>query len=80
MTQPAAAKHTYQDAEAIIGFPEHYLSRNLDKLPHTRIGRLVRFTDAQLAEIVAMHERRPDGTRPIDDLRPAGGGRRRKAG
>ncbi|MBV9547530.1 MAG: helix-turn-helix domain-containing protein [Chloroflexi bacterium] len=86
MTQTSevdGANADYVLAAQISGISEKTLRRGVaaGKLPHTRPSpRVVRFTRAQLEEIVRLYEVRPDGTQAINDELPRPVGRRRKAG
>ena len=61
------------------GYPRtaHWLKTHLSQVPHTRIGRDVRFTDAQLLEFLQLSSREPvvkaagNGPRPVSSSRRA---------
>lgn len=51
-------KYTATDLCRLIGVSRVTLWRHLSELPHSRVGRLVRFSDRQVREILASFERR----------------------
>lgn len=50
--------HTIPEAAALLNVPEHWLRKKVSGrlVPHTRLGRHVRFTDEHLRLIVATGE------------------------
>lgn len=54
----ATDTHSAQDVAARYGHTKDYVLRlaREGRWPHLRVGRSVRFTDAHLAQIDAMHE------------------------
>lgn len=68
---PAAAARLRE-----AGYPvtERWLRNHIKELPHTKIGYEVRFTDAQLAELVADRSRTPaaqESLKPVSRRRSA---------
>ncbi|MFF9215570.1 helix-turn-helix domain-containing protein [Streptomyces viridosporus] len=72
-----------QAAEELPGVEESWLRRHIKKLPHTKIGRTVYFTDADLERIDQMFHHEPTtgplatapkpstpGAHPLANLRP----------
>lgn len=51
-------------AEAVPCF-EHWLRRNIGRIPHQKVGRMVSFTADDIAEIRRVHAQRP-GTPDAD--------------
>ncbi len=53
--------YTIDEAAEALNVPRSWLRDKVtaDAVPHTRLGRHVRFTEAHLAQIVAAGERRP---------------------
>lgn len=51
--------HAYPEAAVLLRVPERWLRRNISRLPHSKKGRVVTFTDADLAAIDAMHRVEP---------------------
>lgn len=58
---PAAAKE--------LGVEESWLRRHIKKLPHTKLGRVVYFTDADLERIDQLHHHEPR-TGPLAATKP----------
>lgn len=52
---------TYEEAAAELNLPKSWLQKKAQAhlIPHTRYGRHVRFTDADIAAIRALHARAP---------------------
>ncbi|MGW3570180.1 helix-turn-helix domain-containing protein [Streptomyces sp. NPDC000941] len=71
---------TYAEAAAELpeGVTETWLRRHIKKLPHTKLGRTVYFTDADLEAIDAQFHHEPEqapqlravGTHPLANLKP----------
>jgi len=54
--------YNYAGAAELLGLDSPtWLQKHIRELPHRRFGRYVRFTEADLAEISAMHAVRPFG-------------------
>lgn len=49
----------YPQAAAELGVEESWLRRHIKRLPHTKLGRTVYFTDADLERIDALHHHEP---------------------
>ncbi|MEU6342150.1 DNA-binding protein [Streptomyces sp. NPDC046977] len=74
------ARHTYAEAAAILRVDERWLRRNIARLPRTKKGRVVTFSDDDLARIDAMFHREPEaeagaitttaGPHPLAALKP----------
>jgi hypothetical protein len=69
----AAAAQKLQDAGYAI--TERWLRDHVKAVPHTKVGREIRFTDSHLAELLEQHTHRP--VAKTDEDRPVG--RRRSA-
>jgi hypothetical protein len=52
-------KFTPDDLCVLTGWSRPTLWRHLATLPHSRVGRFVRFSERQLREILSSFERRP---------------------
>jgi hypothetical protein len=65
-----ARRLTYPEAAAELRCEESWLRRHIKELPHTKLGRVVTFSDDDLARIYAMHHRDPQSPAP---LRAVGG-------
>lgn len=76
-------RYTYPEAAAELRVEETWLRRNIRTLPHSKKGRTVTFTDADLEQIDRMHHREPangsvapvtplPSAHPLRDLRPLG--------
>lgn len=75
-------KYTYPEAAEALRIPEPWLRRHIKRLPHTKIGRTVTFSDEDLVRIDAMHHHEPTtgppapvpapstGAHPLASLRP----------
>lgn len=70
-----AALFTIDEAAAVLHVPRSWLRDRVSArlVPHTRLGRHVRFTPEHLAQIIASGEESPHST-PV----PTGGGHRRR--
>ncbi|OKJ52210.1 hypothetical protein AMK27_30685 [Streptomyces sp. CB02009] len=66
------------EAAELLGCAERYLTDNLARLPHQKIGAAVVFDDADLTEIKELHRRRPRAAaadaapRSLAQIRPKG--------
>ncbi|GAB3115968.1 hypothetical protein GCM10027160_24160 [Streptomyces calidiresistens] len=79
--QAAVRRHTYEEASAALkGVGVRWLQRNLHRLPHTRLGRTVYFTDADLERIDHLFHQEPESAqrRAVGELRPSPGNARAK--
>lgn len=76
-------RYSYPEAAEALRVPEHWLRRNISRLPHSKKGRAVTFTDADLEQIDQMHHHAPahapvapvtplPGMHPLRDLKPLG--------
>lgn len=45
-----APRHSVDAFLALTGVSRAWLSRNIDTIPHSRVGRFVRFSDRQIRE------------------------------
>jgi hypothetical protein len=75
-------RHQYSQAAAELGIEESWLRRHIKQLPHTKLGRTVYFTDADLERIDALFHHEPtvgaltlvpapaSGVHPLAHLRP----------
>jgi phage gp29-like protein len=61
--------------EAGYDVTERWIREHIGAVPHTKVGRNVRFTDELLAEFLEQQTRRPATAAPRR-LQPAGGARR----
>ncbi|MCX4993794.1 helix-turn-helix domain-containing protein [Streptomyces longwoodensis] len=52
-------RHTYPQAAAVLSVDESWLRRHIKELPHTKLGRVVYFTDADLERIDALFHHEP---------------------
>jgi hypothetical protein len=52
-------RHTYPEAAAILRVEERWLRRNITRLPHSKLGRIVRFTDDDLSRIDQLFHHEP---------------------
>ncbi|MEU6244812.1 helix-turn-helix domain-containing protein [Streptomyces sp. NPDC047024] len=87
------SRHTYPEAAAILRVEETWLRRHIKKLPHTKLGRVVTFSDADLDRITTLFHHEPtigplaaapvptpvDATHPLAHLRPVPSRRRRRS-
>jgi hypothetical protein len=70
----------YAEVAARIGKTEWWVRRHAHELPHHRFGRTYQFTAEDIAEIMKLHEHRPDTTEAHPaGPRPIGRGPRRSA-
>ncbi|MET9100006.1 helix-turn-helix domain-containing protein [Streptomyces antibioticus] len=81
MSEP---RHTYPEAAEILRVEESWLRRHIKRLPHSKKGRVVTFSDADLERIDALHHHEPttgplaaapapapgNGSHPLSHLRP----------
>lgn len=81
-----ARRFTYQEAAAELpeGVTETWLRRHIKRLPHTKLGRIVYFTDRDLERIDQLFHHEPtsgplaaaasttsgSGAHPLSSLRP----------
>lgn len=75
-------RYTYPEAAAELRVEESWLRRHIKKLPHSKKGRVVTFSDADLERIDALHHHEPaagplaaasapaTGVHPLAHLRP----------
>lgn len=75
-------RYTYAEAAAELRVEERWLRRNIGRLPHSKKGRVVTFSDADLERIDAMFHHEPtngplavvpapaEGAHPLRHLRP----------
>ncbi|MGW2379265.1 helix-turn-helix domain-containing protein [Streptomyces sp. NPDC001658] len=54
-----SGRHTYPEAAAILRVEESWLRRHIKRLPHSKKGRVVTFTDADLERIDAIFHHEP---------------------
>ncbi|MDX5569354.1 helix-turn-helix domain-containing protein [Streptomyces sp. ID05-04B] len=52
-------RHTYPEAAEILRVKETWLRRHIKQLPHSKKGREVTFTDADLDRIDSLHHHEP---------------------
>ncbi|WP_406398755.1 helix-turn-helix domain-containing protein [Streptomyces uncialis] len=52
-------RYTYPEAAELLRIEESWLRRHIKRLPHSKLGRVVRFTDDDLERIDAMHHYEP---------------------
>lgn len=57
-------RHTYPEAAEILRVPEPWLRRHIKELPHSKKGREVTFSDADLDAIDAMFHHTPASAVP----------------
>lgn len=57
-------RYTFAEAAAELRITEHWLRRHIRKLPHTKIGRVVTFSEEDIARITAMHRHEPAAAVP----------------
>lgn len=77
-----SARYTYPEAAALLRVTETWLRRHIKALPHSKKGRVVTFTDDDLARIDSLHHHEPTtgplaavptapaGVHPMAHLRP----------
>ncbi|MEU4348265.1 helix-turn-helix domain-containing protein [Streptomyces sp. NPDC023838] len=75
-------RYTYPEAAAELRVEESWLRRHIKRLPHSKKGRVVTFSDADLERIDAIHHHEPTtgplaavpapsgGAHPLASLRP----------
>lgn len=75
-------RYTYPEAAKALRVEESWLRRHIKKLPHSKKGRVVTFSDADLERIDALHHHEPtvgalalvpvpaSGAHPLTHLRP----------
>lgn len=77
-------RHTYPEAARILRVEESWLRRHIKQLPHSKKGRVVTFSDDDLARIDALTHYEPttgplsvaplpqtgSGPHPLSNLRP----------
>jgi hypothetical protein len=80
----SGVRHTYPEAAAILRVEESWLRRHIKKFPHSKKGREVTFSDADLDRIDALTHYEPTagplaaapqpqtgaGSHPLSSLRP----------
>lgn len=67
--------HTYPEAAEILRVEESWLRRHIKRLPHTKLGRVVTFSDADLERIDQIHHHEPTtGLLALLPSAPAGAG------
>jgi hypothetical protein len=80
-------RHNYREAAQILRVEETWLRRHIKKLPHSKKGRVVTFSDADLDRIDALFHHEPTtgplavapevppsvGSHPLSNLRPLPG-------
>ncbi|MFI1799418.1 DNA-binding protein [Streptomyces sp. NPDC020379] len=90
LNQVGAQLHVdYTEAARRLGVPELWLRRRIHELPHRKMGKHVRFTQADLELISDMHSIRPSNgsvmhivearSESLADLKPVAHARRRAA-
>jgi len=52
-------RHTYAEAADILRVDERWLRRHIARLPHSKKGRAVTFSDEDLDRIDALHHHEP---------------------
>lgn len=52
-------RHTYAEAAAELRVEESWLRRHIKRLPHSKKGRVVTFSDADLERIDQIHHHEP---------------------
>lgn len=76
-------RYSYEEAAEELSVPESALRRNIKRLPHTKLGRSVWFTEADLERIDQLFHQEPttgplavapaatpQGAHPLSNLRP----------
>lgn len=72
-------RYTYGEAAKELRVKARWLQRNIRRLPHSKKGRVVTFSEEDLARIDAMHHHEPEhaapalsvvGSHPLADLKP----------
>ncbi|WP_326780396.1 helix-turn-helix domain-containing protein [Streptomyces longwoodensis] len=54
-----STRHSYAQAAALLGVEESWLRRHIKQLPHTKLGRVVYFTGADLERIDQLFHHEP---------------------
>ncbi|MGW7555177.1 helix-turn-helix domain-containing protein [Streptomyces rimosus] len=54
-----AHRYTYPETAEVLRVQERWLRRNISNLPHSRKGKVVTFSEADLDRIDAMHHHEP---------------------
>lgn len=54
-----SSRYTYAEAAAELRVTETWLRRHITKLPHSKKGRVITFSDADLERIDALFHREP---------------------
>lgn len=68
-------RHTYAEAAAELRVEESWLRRHIKRLPHSKKGRVVTFSDADLERIDQMFHHEPTtGPLALVPAAPAGAG------
>ncbi|WP_323180382.1 helix-turn-helix domain-containing protein [Streptomyces sp. NBC_00102] len=73
--------HSYAEAAAVLKVEESWLRRHIRKLPHSKLGGHVRFTDEDLRRVVDLFHQEPSTVKlatpgdtgalgPLRSLRP----------
>ncbi|MFJ5843574.1 helix-turn-helix domain-containing protein [Streptomyces sp. NPDC092903] len=62
-TRPPISLHGYAEAAAILRVEESWLRRHIKRLPHSKLGGRVRFTDEDLRRVVDLFHQEPSTTR-----------------
>lgn len=57
-------RYTYEEAAEKLRVEVRWLQRNINRLPRSKKGRVVTFTDEDLDRIDAMHHHEPDTDEP----------------
>ncbi|WP_327403876.1 helix-turn-helix domain-containing protein [Streptomyces sp. NBC_01288] len=67
-------RHTYPEAASILRVEESWLRRHIKKLPHSKKGRVVTFSDADLQRIddVLFHHEPATGPLAVTPAPPSG--------
>jgi hypothetical protein len=79
-----SGRHTYPEAAEILRVEESWLRRHIKQLPHTKVGRVVYFTESDLDRIDGLYHHEPTtgpltvapppqlgaGSHPLSNLRP----------
>jgi hypothetical protein len=67
-------RYTYKEAAEKLRVEVRWLQRNIKRLPYSKKGRIVTFTDEDLDRIDAMHHHEPETNEPGQPapLRPVG--------
>lgn len=65
-------RHTYPEAARLLRVDETWLRRHIKQLPHTKLGRVVIFTDTDLERIETLHHHEPQTGPLAAPPRPSG--------